>query len=218
MKKISLITIWSLLPIFALADSTWIGNGSIMSNYKDNVSNKEENIYPFGVTIDETMLHPSVSNNVGFFQWLVNSNSCKRLKIYATTVDYKNFIYPEVNIVVGSWETREYDRTFENVQLPFVIGENNTKYPSEWFTNNRWLVIAVEIVDGTGSGHLYATWSMNKRQCVIYIWITVTLDGGYRWMGMVLLLSILQSILSFGAENLNPGDLGISSNGAFKWG
>ncbi len=130
------------------------------------------------------MLHPSVSNNVGFFQWLVNSNSCKRLKIYATTVDYKNFIYPEVNIVVGSWETREYDRTFENVQLPFVIGENNTKYPSEWFTNNRWLVIAVEIVDGTGSGHLYATCTNEQETNALYTsGYKVTLDGGYRWNG-----------------------------------
>ncbi len=56
--------------------------------------------------------------------------------------------------------------------LPFVIGENNTKYPSEWFTNNRWLVIAVEIVDGTGSGHLYARGD-NERETMRYIHLDI---------------------------------------------
>ena len=219
MKKVKLAILLGMIPIFALADSAWIGNGSVMSAYKDNVSNSNFHDYPFGITKDMSKLHELTSNNVVFFQWFVNSNSCKRLKIRATTKDGKYSITPKANITVGPWYSRTKDRTFENITLPFVISKENVKY-SKWFENQNWIVTAVEFVDGTESGNIYAQCTDEVEDIQTGIPIRfghkVKLDG-YTWNGNGSIISgYFKSQLY---NNWNNPNVGSNSNwpyGVFK--
>ena len=185
MKQIKLAILLGLFPIVILAESSWIGNGSIMSAYQDNVSDnfsEKHTQYPFGVTKDMTTLHSTVDNNVAFFQWFVNPKSCRKLKVYATTVeDTPSFIYPKVNITVGIWDKRTSDKTFKNIKLPFVLGKENVK--EKWFEKYNWLVTAIEIVDDTSSGNLYLECTDSEESISSYTSGSKIILDGYRWNG-----------------------------------
>lgn len=192
MQKMKLSIIWGLLPIFIMADTSWIGNGSVMSAYQNNVSDSQYSDYPYGVTKDVTVLHDLSSNNVAFFQWFVNSNSCKRLKIKATTTSGKYDIMPKANITIGPWSSRVKDRTFENIKLPFIVSEENVKY-SKWFENQSWNVVAVEITDGTDVGKIYAECTNEvediQTDMPIRFGHKVKVDNGYVWNGNASVIS-----------------------------
>lgn len=121
----------------------WIGNGSIISYHGDNANQHSiHNItldaqYPYGIKKDVTKTHTKLDNieilskQVGFFQWQPNVN-CENIKISHTGINNN------VDITIGHWGSRNGDKTYKNVTLPFVLGENN-------FKNNGtdWRVIAV---------------------------------------------------------------------------
>ena len=183
MKKIKLI-ILGLFPIFTLADSAWIGNGSIMSAYKNNVSdnNGHRTDYPFGITQDTSKLHSLSGKNVAFFQWFLDPNSCNKLKVTAVNAEFTSYIHPRVNITVGAWDTRKTDKTFENVKLPFTIGKENVK-SSTWFEEYNWLVTAIEVEDGTESGNIYMECTDERETEASYRFgYQINLDG-YIWNG-----------------------------------
>jgi len=183
MKKIKLI-ILGLFPIFTLADSAWIGNGSIMSAYKNNVSdnNGHRTDYPFGITQDTSKLHSLSGKNVAFFQWFLDPNSCNKLKVTAVNAEFTSYIHPKVNITVGAWNTRKIDKTFENVKLPFIIGKENVK-SSTWFEEYNWLVTAIEVEDGTESGNIYMECTDESETEASYNrGYKINLDG-YIWNG-----------------------------------
>jgi hypothetical protein len=195
MQKIKSAILLGLLPIFTLADGAWIGNGSVMSAYKNNVSDKvysNPSSNAFGITKDMSIFHDLSSNNVAFFQWFVNSSSCKRLKIYATDAKGKYYITPKANITVGPWYSRSTDRTFERVTLPFIISNENVKY-SEWFKDKHWIVTAVEMVDGTDSGNIYAQCTDEVEDIQIDFPYSfghkVKVDDGYVWNGNASIIS-----------------------------
>jgi len=180
MKKRQLAILLGLFPIFTLADSTWIGNGSVMSSYRAVISDKEhDGPYPYGVTKDMTKTQNTYfDKNVGFFQWFVNRTTCERLKIYTNTNSQK------VNISIGPWGSRSIDRTFKNIELPFVIGKENVGVDS-FFNDDKWLVTAVEFTDTTDREGLYATCT---RESVTDISPTTSngsniIVNGYKWQG-----------------------------------
>lgn len=87
------------------------------------------------------MLHTSSGKPVGFFQWQVNTSGCGNLKIDASNSDTSALSSDEkkVDITVGNWDTRENDKTFTNVQLPFTLGSSNIGT----LNDGDWRVIAV---------------------------------------------------------------------------
>lgn len=121
----------------------WIGNGSIISYHGENANQHSiydialDNQYPYGINKDLTKTHTKIDNverlskQVGFFQWQPNVN-CENIKISHTGINNN------VDITIGDWGTRNGDKTYKNVTLPFILGENN-------FKNNGtdWKVIAV---------------------------------------------------------------------------
>jgi hypothetical protein len=175
-KKTTLL--WGVLPIVLMAENSVIGNGSIMASYKDSVSDKShQGPYPFGITKDMTILHIINNKNVGFFQWFINSNSCDKLKIYTTSNSQK------VNITVGPWSSRDEDRTFKNVSLPFIIGKENVKETS-WFTDDSWLVTGIEFLKETSSSEgLYAECTEESATTSSYKIGQPLMLGKYRWNG-----------------------------------
>lgn len=180
MKKTKLVIILGLLPIFSLASSTWIGNGSVMSSYRSVVTDKgHDGPYPYGVTKDMTNTHSTYfAKNVAFFQWFINKTACERLKFYTDSNSQK------VNISVGPWHSRSIDRTFKDVDLPFVIGKENVGGNS-MFNDDNWLVTAVEFTDTTDSEGLY---SECTRESITDINPTTSngsniIVDGYKWQG-----------------------------------
>ena len=180
MKKVKLAILLGLFPIFGLAENTWIGNGSVMSSYKAVVSDKKHNgPYPYGVTKDMTQTQDTYyDKNVAFFQWFINKTTCERLKIYTKSNSQK------VNISVGPWNSRAIDRTFKDIDLPFVIGKENVGVDS-FFDDDHWLVTAVEFTDTTDSEGLYAECT---RESVTDINPTTSngsniIVDGYKWQG-----------------------------------
>jgi len=184
MQKRKLAILLGLLPIISLADSAWIGNGSVMSAYKNNVSDNygQRTDYPFGITKDTSKLHSLSGKNVAFFQWFLDPNSCNKLKVIAVNAEFTSYIHPRVNITVGAWNTRKTDKTFENVKLPFTIGKGNVKSPT-WFEKYNWLVTAVEVEDGTESGNIYMECTDESETEASYNrGYKINLDG-YIWNG-----------------------------------
>jgi len=124
----------------------WIGNGSVISYHGENHNpNYFDTQYPFGITKDITRTHSQLNNlpnlfkQAGFFQWQVSTN-CKNLKI-----DHSG-INNNVDITIGNWNNRTNDITFKNVQLPFILGENNI---GNELPNGYWKVIAVTFNNST---------------------------------------------------------------------
>jgi len=120
----------------------WNGNGSIISYHGRhlpvNINNPGVD-WPYGITQDVVQLHKSKELPVGFFQWQINNDGCGNLKISLDTYaeQDKNI---KVDINVGYWDTRNYDRTFNNVELPFIIGEDNTDFS---MSDGSWYVVKV---------------------------------------------------------------------------
>jgi len=180
MQKRKLVILLGLLPIVILAENIWIGNGSVMSAYKTIVTDKEHaGPYPYGVNKDMTKLHDTYyDTNVGFFQWFVNKTTCERLKIYTKTNSQK------VNISIGPWHSRSIDRTFKNIDLPFIIGKENVGV-NNFFDDDDWLVTAVKFTETTNKEGLYAECT---RESITDISPTTTngsniIVDGYKWQG-----------------------------------
>jgi hypothetical protein len=185
MQKRELAILLGLLPMISLADSTWIGTGSVMSMYKGGVTNYNSADMA-GINYDVSKLHSS--DNVAFFQWLIDSNSCQRLKIYATKKngDSEYYITPKATITTGIWSSRTKDRTIKDVVLPFIISKESLRY-DKWFENGNWLVTSVEITDGTTSGRIYAECTNEiediQTDMPIGFGYKIKVDGGYVWKG-----------------------------------
>lgn len=180
MKKRKLVILLGLFPIFTFAENTWIGNGSVMSSYRAVVTDKDhEGPYPFGVTKDMTQTQATYyDKNVAFFQWFINQTTCEHLKIRTKSNKQK------VNISIGPWHGRNLDRTFKDVDLPFVIGKENVGVDS-FFDDDDWLVTAVEFTDTTASEGLYAECT---RESITDINPTTSngsniIVDGYKWQG-----------------------------------
>ena len=195
----------------------WTGNGSIISHHAENPNNSfggsrantNDNEYPYAITRDVTVSHVKTQKPNGFFQWQVGNN-CDRL-----TIDYDydpdSLVSNQekfASITVGSWGTRQEDVTFENVSLPFTIGESNTK-----FTFSRdgsgWYVISVGLRNGVSSSkRILATCtnqSVTSYSKKLVKGQSVIIDG-YQWNGNASIISrifknsanITQSVAPFG--------------------
>jgi hypothetical protein len=181
--KINKLT-FLLLPLVSfstaiVAETSWIGNGSVMSRYEHLVSDASHpGPYSFGVKEDMTQLQTLGNKNAGFFQWFLNKNSCNKLEISTASNSQK------VNITVGPWAYRNDDRTFSNMSLPFIIGSENVKEDS-WFADNSWLVIGVEFLEKTKKEKegLYATCSDKSETNSVYALGVPLMLEGYRWNG-----------------------------------
>lgn len=174
----------------------WTGNGSIISYHRQR-ANTSDDEYPHGIEKDLTTLHPG--SPVAFFQWQVTKGSCDRLSIFAKSPnDVKR-----ADITVGSWDSRSSDRLFENVSLPFVIGEGNTGIA---FPDAGWYVVSVAFKDAvTQFSSLYAectSQSPSYQQSVAGK--PVLLNGGYKWNGNASIISRLFSHL-YGQNGQNFG-------------
>ncbi len=87
---------------------SWNGTGSLIS-YTSGTKRG------YGLTKDEAQIHATSENKpVVFFQWEVDQRDGERIEISAPGVSTASITY-------GPWYSREGDRTFENVTLPFVI-------------------------------------------------------------------------------------------------
>ena len=172
------ILLMGIIPIVLLAENSVVGNGSIMASYKSNVSDeRHEGPYPFGITKDMTQLQTIANKNVGFFQWFLKKHSCQKLKIYTKSNSQK------VNITVGTWSNRTYDRTFENVSLPFVMGVGNI-YEGKWFTEHSWLVMGIEFLNNTSASEgLYAECTQEVETVSSYRLGKPLMLGEYKWNG-----------------------------------
>jgi len=111
----------------------WNGNGSIVS--KNFQELKAFNCY--GCFYDKTNIYPSSEKPAVFFQWQVGQE-CDSLNIYSSKIpDNEN----NVNITIGHWNTRDYDYTYKNTQLPFTISKDNSEFT---FEDSDWYVIKME--------------------------------------------------------------------------
>ncbi|MDM8562260.1 peptidoglycan recognition family protein, partial [Candidatus Marithioploca araucensis] len=119
----------------------WHGNGSIIS-YHGRLLPKNAGVdWPYGITKDVVQLHQSADKPVGFFQWQINEDGCNRLILDAP------FLSPsekKVDITMGRWDSREYDVTFSNITLPFVLGASNTPFT---LSNGDWFVVKIAFLN-----------------------------------------------------------------------
>ena len=87
---------------------SWNGNGSLISYGSGTTTG-------YGLTIDETAIHPSSPDNpIVFFQWEIDQRDGTRLKLDAETMD-------TATITIGPWNDRSGDLTYTDVSLPFVL-------------------------------------------------------------------------------------------------
>ena len=167
----------------------WTGNGSIISHHAINVSNTlngsraniSDSEYPYGITQDVTMTHVKTQKPVGFFQWQI-SDSCDRLRIEYNSSNYQDRF---ADITVGSWHTREYDITFENVPLPFVLGQSNTKFEFN-YSGTGWFVVAVALRNNNLSSERISATCTDETPTVYskeLIKGKSTIVDGYKWNG-----------------------------------
>ncbi len=168
------------------SEYSWTGNGSIISYHGLNRNLDTDGDYPFGVKWDKTILQPNLKQPVGFFQWQADKQRCNRLKISTNPA-----IGYQATISIGDWGRRDNDRVFENVSLPFVIGENNTGLS---FGNgaSNWYVLSVAFNRSVSEEtDLFAecTSSSTGRWYDKKGYHPVRLEGGYVWNGAASVLS-----------------------------
>ena len=158
--------------------SFWTGNGSIINYHGRLLSQDAGTDWPYGIEKDVTMLHTSSGNPVGFFQWQVNTSGCGNLKIDAPTLSSDE---KKVDITVGSWNTRENDKTFTNVQLPFTLGSSNIGT----LNNGDWRVIAVAWKSNVSKDARLDVECTNETptSASSSAGNSVILEGEYKWNG-----------------------------------
>jgi hypothetical protein len=165
---------------------SWTGNGSIISYHGLNRDIDTNGDHPFGVKWDKTVLQPNLKQPVGFFQWQADKQRCNRLKIRTDSATAR-----QATISIGSWSRRDNDRVFENVMLPFVVGENNTGLNFENDAGN-WYVLSVafkqpvrEKTDLFAECTSHSTGKWYDKEG----YHPVRLEGGYVWNGAASVLS-----------------------------
>jgi hypothetical protein len=112
---------------------SWNGNGSVISSsIKRGVKPLSNGSYPDGIGQDYAKIHSdSVNNPVIFFQWQLNEEQGKYLRIESDTTT------PSASIIYGKWDDSKV--IYRNVSLPFMV--NPTK--DNIYKNGEWYVIAV---------------------------------------------------------------------------
>jgi len=97
----------------------WEGTGSIISEGTKDIS-------CWGCDKDELRIHPgSDMKSMLTFQWQA-SKRCKALEISCNSN-----VNNRVNIRIGGWSSRNYDRVYSNITLPFVLDASNTGFSLE---------------------------------------------------------------------------------------
>jgi len=171
------------------SDYTWTGNGSIISYHgqRRDLANSDiryDSDNFFGINWDETILQPNLNKPVGFFQWQVDTQSCRRLKVVTNS-------YQQADITIGRWNNRDNDRTFHNVTLPFVLGEDNTGFSFKNNSATNWYVLSVAFQNPVSyRTHLYVecTDEPSGRQ-YDSIGEAVILEDDYQWHGNASIMS-----------------------------
>jgi N-acetyl-anhydromuramyl-L-alanine amidase AmpD len=182
----------------------WHGNGSLISYHGRLIPSYAGEDWPYGITQDVVQLHALSGNPVGFFQWQVNENSCKKLKLEANLPYSQN----EVDITMGPWSNRNDDITFSKVKLPFVLGESNTGYRFD-MDNGKWYVVKVALRKGLSQNvKLYAYCTYDTPTSAYYQrggGDSVVMASGYQWHGNASVIShIFRNLYSQRNYNLNP--------------
>jgi murein DD-endopeptidase MepM/ murein hydrolase activator NlpD len=182
-------------PVNPTSDFAWHGNGSIISYHHRLLepSERDGQDYPYGVTRDVVKLHANSTKPIGFFQWQVNMNDCQRLQLFSE--DFND----SVDITIGKWNSRADDITFENVSLPFVIGDSNTGGRFN-FVNGRWLMLKVALHDRLNQeAELQAICTSNNESNANYIMgggDAVVMRNNYQWAGNGSVISHMYRALS----------------------
>jgi hypothetical protein len=181
----------SIAPgICQLNDNTtnyWTGNASIISYHGKN-ANEDNYDYPYSIIRDVIALHPNPDKQpVGFFQWQVSRDNCDRLKIMTNNLPHWE---ENVDITIGSWSDRGSDKLFEDVTLPFIIGEENTSYT---FSDNdgQWYVVGVAFRNPVNwSAELGAICTSELPTEKPYTTgKSIILDGSHKWNGNASVIS-----------------------------
>jgi len=115
---------------------SWNGNGSVI-NYSIKRGAKPLSVdgssYSDGIGQDYAKIHSSSNNNpVVFFQWQLNSEKGKNLKIQS------DIATPNASIIYGKWNGSKV--IYKNVSLPFTV--NPTK-DNMYSHDGEWYVIAI---------------------------------------------------------------------------
>lgn len=170
-----------------------IGNGSIISYHaKERPLVTLDSQHPFGITQDITESHNIYKQQSGFFQWQASS-TCKALRINHPDSNY------DADITVGHWSNRVNDITFKDVNLPFVVGQNNAGININ-DDGQDWYVIAVGLKsDSSNSGisnsQLSATCAYTEP--AVYTGSIVSgapvLIGEHQWNGNASVISRIYS-------------------------
>jgi surface antigen len=194
------------------SDYIWQGNGSLISYHGRLLPNNAGEDWPYGITQDVVQLHASTQKPVGFFQWQVNENGCKRLKLEADLPTGQN----QVDITIGPWNNRDDDITFSQVKLPFVLGASNTDYRFD-MENGKWYVVKVALRQPLNQAvELNAECTTTTPTDLRYRrggGEARVLDGGYKWNGNASIISHMFRNLWYKSENSRDIDW---PYGAFK--
>ncbi|GEM_PF-1709409 len=182
------------------SDYTWHGNGSIISYHGRLLSNNAGEDWPYGITQDVVQLHASTNKPVGFFQWQVNEDGCRNLKLDTDGLS------SNVDITIGSWRNRDDDITFSNVQLPLVLGRSNTGYRFE-MNNGSWYVVKVASRNSLSSDVQLNAYCTTASPTNVSYRLgggdAVLMDGGYKWNGNASVIShLFRDLYSRRYENL----------------
>ncbi|KPA12580.1 hypothetical protein MHK_007213, partial [Candidatus Magnetomorum sp. HK-1] len=172
---------WIALDAFKFVNvKTWNGNASIISYHAKEIQNSDQLC---GLTHDETRVQISsdqMETPVVFFQWQVDMTGCNNIKFDAPDLSYSE---KNVDITIGTWEYRKDDRTFSNVNLPFVLGLENIDLT---FSESCWYVIKIAFRNPINNG------SPVTAKCTTETPQRITpkkhvdsclLQGGYKWNG-----------------------------------
>ncbi|MCP4697247.1 MAG: hypothetical protein GY862_10400 [Gammaproteobacteria bacterium] len=173
----------------------WTGNASLIS-YHDKNANLFDDAYPYGITRDVAVLPSGQDNPVVFFQWQISKGNCDRLKVAANRLSAEE---NNVDITIGLWSNRSLDKTFVNINLPFIIGEENTGY-TFLDNDNQWYVVGValrKLKKSTSTRFLDATCTSELPTNKPYQkYRSIVLDSGHKWNGNSSIISRMFSHLA----------------------
>jgi len=180
---------WIALDAFKFVNvKTWNGIGSMIcyhakSIITDHTKRTQNDEHLYGLIKDRAIIQTSkdyMDMPVVFFQWQVDLAGCRNIKLDAPDLSNSE---KKVDITIGTWEYRTDERTFSNVNLPFVIGLENIDLK---FSESEWLVIKIAFRNPIYTEtFVNANCTTEKPQRITpkkYI-DTCLLKGGFKWNG-----------------------------------
>ena len=150
---------------------TWNGNASLISYSSGSKTG-------YGMTYDISKAHSNSDESpTVFFQWQVDDNDGKNIKISAgSNIEY-------ATITIGAWNSEPVNRAvYNNVELPFIIDPTDIGFS---VNDGTWFIIGVRVDNSPSStSRIRAEATHESKSDGNFIGgKDIIVDGEYSWNG-----------------------------------